>query len=583
MRFWPTQAKGVALFVFEFEEQPALEKLAEHGIGVSTIGPYVYMKPPSESGDLEQSVSFPSAGLKRIGICLWNAQEPVVLDDITIDAPEAELYSEYEVETALALNDLLQYVALSDRSKVLGLNLMTSMEACNARCHAICQHWYGTMDDVARRYPDNDVGRTNGLFDAGDDVRVAGTLFHGRPAMLRIPDTLAGYMSVIGDKGRNMVRKAQRQGYAYRKVDPDQYLDDVVAIRTSDPERQGKSIPDYFKVRPTQMISDPFRNGCELHREEFFGVFKDDRLIAYTTIFFYGELGQVNHILGHADHLQEGVMNLLVSETVREVIENRPWVRAINYLYPHAGKANGGLGLFKKSTGFFPETVLVTQSGFDLRVHFSALDSGTEVEQEENPVVRKAPTVPAGKALKQAGLSSELIVLEQLVDRTQAVEAGLRRLRDGDAGLEVIRHRVGEKELSGQAFIQGQPHAIIFDNLRIDHLDEFLSAKLKSFRTSIPKDSFLFFDFKRTLHQKQDRKGSAILRFLTSLLQPRGWRINQRLAEYFLKRFKSVDLSVDDVRRGFKGSDYVVAGLIDCRNNGSYRSFDSLLILRKIR
>lgn len=582
-RFWPSQAKGAALFVFDFEDPPPPETLAEHGIGNSAVGPYIYLKPPSESGEFEQTISFPHAALKRIGVRLWNVQEPVVLDDIAIGALGAELYSEYEVETALTLNDLPEYAALPDYSKVLGLNLRTSTEGCTGRCHGICRHWYSTMDDVARRYPANDVGRTNCLFSAGDGEQVPVTLFHGRPAMLRIPETPAAYMSIIGDKGRNMVRKAQRQGYAYRKVDPNQYLDDVLAIRTSDPERQGKSIPDYFKVRPTQMIDEPFRNDCELHREEFFGVFKDEKLIAYTTIFFYGELGQVNHILGHADHLQEGVMNLLVSEMVREVIDSKPWVRAINYLYPHAGKTNGGLGLFKKSTGFFPETVLVTQSGFDLRTYFSALESDAEGQQEEKPASRKAPRVGAGKAIKHAALSGELIVLENEVDRAQAVEASLQRLRDEAAGLEVIRYRADGRQALGQSFAQGQTHAIVFDNLGVARLEDFLSAKLKGFRTSIPKDSFLLFDFKRTLNQKQAGKRDAIFRSLLSLLKPEGRRINHQLKEYFLKRFKSVDLSIDDVKRGFKGSDYVVAGLIDYRSNGSHRSFDSLLILRKIR
>lgn len=579
VRFWPAQAKGVALFVFDFEEEPAPEVLAEHGIGSSTVGPYVYLTAPSATArEVEQRITFPNATLKRIGIRLWNAQEPVVLDDIKIEARGAELYSEYEMAAAWALDDLQQYHSLPDFSKVLALNLMTSTVGCNGQCHAICQHWYGTMDDVARRYPDNGVGRTNCQLKVGSQEEVPVTLFHGQPAMLRIPATLAAYMRTVGDKGRNMVRKAQRQGYAYRKVDPDQYLDDVLAIRTSDPKRQGKSIPDYFKVRPTQIIADPFRNDCKLHREEFFGVFKDDRLIAYTTIFFYGELGQVNHILGHAEHLQEGVMNLLVSEMVREIIEDKPWVRAINYLYPYVGKTNGGLGLFKKNTGFFPEVVMVTQSGFELSAYFSALKGEAQTEQKE---ARKAPKVAASKALKQADLSNELIVLEKPVDRTHAVEVSLQRLRGGNAMLEVIRHRIGGQQILDPTFDQGQNHAIVFENMSLSLLEDFLSGSLKGFRTLIPKNSFLLFDFKRQLDQK--RTGKSIFRFLPPLLQPRGWRVHQRLSKYFLKRFKSIDLSIDDVKRGFKGSDYVVAGLIDCENNGSYQNFDSLLILRKIR
>jgi hypothetical protein len=52
---------------------------------------------------------------------------------------------------------------------------------------------------------------------------------------------------------------------------------------------------------------------------------------------------------------------------------------------------------------------------------------------------------------------------------------------------------------------------------------------------------------------------------------------------YLSKRFKSINLSVDDIRTGFKGSDYVLAGVVDFESQNLQRDFDSLLILRKIR
>ncbi|WP_410594782.1 hypothetical protein, partial [Bacillus sp. SIMBA_074] len=62
--------------------------------------------------------------------------------------------------------------------------------------------------------------------------------------MLGIPDSIDAYWSDIGDKSRNMVRKARRLGYQFRAIDPDEYGQDIYEIRTSDPMRQGRPIPD---------------------------------------------------------------------------------------------------------------------------------------------------------------------------------------------------------------------------------------------------------------------------------------------------------------------------------------------------
>jgi hypothetical protein len=408
------------------------------------------------------------------------------------------------------------------------------------------------------------------------------TAYRGTPAMLRIPESHASYLEKIGDKARNMIRKAQRQGYAYQKVDPDAYLDDVLAVRTSDPERQGKPIPDYYKIRPVQMIDEPFRNGCRLHGEDFFGVFKDGRLVAYTTIFFYGELGQVNHILGHAEHLQEGVMNLLVSEMVREVIEHRSWVRAINYLYPHVSKTNTGIGLFKRSIGFLPERVLVTHAGPDLKSCFSSPDDDPAPKPSEPPSEKKALRASTSKAVKAATSTDDFIHPEPARNRMQAVDLALNALNANNPSLKLLRYKGNEGPAEAD-FDASAAHALVFDEIAFRDFQGFLSAGLKGFRKIIPKGSFLLLDFKRVPDRKHVIGSAGLAKLIPRALQPKGKRINQELIDYLSKRFKSLELSIDDVKTGFKGSDYVVAGVIDYGNKGKYHSFDSLLILRKIR
>lgn len=582
VQYWPAGAKNLVLFLFEFEETPAPDVLAAYKIASSGLGSYVYLREPTQSGEVRLSVLLPQAKLKRIGIRSWNHQEPILLENIETTFFGAEVSSEYGIRTDVFLNDLKEFRG-QDRPAMLGLSLMTHGAECNAHCHAICQHWYETMDDVARRGRNrSDVGRINCFFRLDDGSQLPVTLFKGTPAMLHIPDNHVNYLEKIGDKARNMIRKAQRQGYAYRKVNPDDYLDDVLAIRTSDPERQGRPIPEYYKVRPTQMIDAPFRHGCGVHGEEFFGVFKGDTLVAYTTIFFYGELGQVNHILGHAHHLQEGVMNLLVSEMVRDVIAHRPWVRAINYLYPHRANANTGVGLFKRTIGFEPEKVVVTQRKQDLSRYFADPDDELPPKSDEPPSEKKILRATTSKAVKAASSTHDFIQPPPSKNRVLALDLALGSLRENTPEIKILRFNdvAGLKE--SDVAVPGV-QAVVFDGIPFAGLQEFLSSGLKAFRKVIPKDSILVFEFKRVIDDNYIANISRFSRLFPWSLKEKCRRINEELREYYLKRFKSSDLSVDDIRTGFKGSDYVVAGLSDYQRKDEHHGFDSWLILRKIR
>lgn len=581
VQFWQEGKKSIALFLLEFEDTPTAEHLAEFGITSSAIGAYVYLNPPQTNGEFRQTITLPPFTVKRIGIRLWNTQEPLVLENVNVIASGAVVSSEYCVNAAAVINDIDDF-KVQPRPQMLSLSLMAHSASCNAHCHAICRNWYDTMDDVARRYGSDDAGRVNGVFTLADGTTEPVTLFNGTPAMLRIPQTQANYLERIGDKARNMIRKALREGYVYRKVDPNDYLDDVLAIRTSDPVRQGKPIPDYYKVRPTQMIDEPFCNGCGLHGEDFYGVFKDGKLVAYTTIFFYGELGQVNHILGHVDHLQDGVMNLLLSETVREVIEHRPWVRAINYLYPHASKSNTGIGLFKRSIGFLPERLLITHATCDLRAYFAKPEDLVETREPEQPSKKKALRASTSKAVKVASAESGFIQIEKAMNRAQALDLVLGQLQGSHAARKLVRCST-PASLTSEAFDGPFAYTVVFDSIPFAGLQDFLSTSLKGFRKVVPKESFLLFDFKRAPDPAYVVKNSGIAKLIPRIFQDEDRRANQELMGYLSKRFKSLDLTVEDIKTGFKGSDYVVAGVVDFESQNRQRDFDSLLILRKIR
>jgi hypothetical protein len=580
VRFWPAGKMNAALLLIEFDEMPAPDTLAACKITKSALGAYVYLTTPDNAGRLLQQVSFPKVRVKRFGLQIWGHDAPIVLDDVTIAPVGADLSSAYAVSDIL-LNDSPELVT-ADGLAPLAFDLMLGNTDCNAYCHAICQNWYETMDDVARRHPGDQVGRINCSFAVEDGSRVPVTVFNGTPAMLRIPADHATYLDLIGDKARNMVRKAQRQGYAYRNVDPDDHLDDVLAIRTSDPVRQGKPIPEYYKIRPARMVDEPFCHGCASHGEGFYGVFHGERLVAYATIFFYGEIAQVNHILGHAEHLQEGIMNLLVSEMVGDIIRKRPWVKAINYLYPYSAKASSGIGLFKKNIGFVPEKVLVTPNGPDLSPYFSKHEERPEAIPIQPPSAKKTERAGTSKAVKLAASTGELIQLPKARTREKAVESALHALAARNGATHIVRCPA-PASLSGTEFVTADAHAVVFDPIPFEDYQNFLSAGLKGLRAIVPKKSYLLFDFKLAPDHEHVLKSTGLAKLLPSMFESTSRRINEELIAYVWKRFKASKLSIDDVKTGFKGSDYIVTGLVEYEHHGRYDSYECLLVLQKIR
>jgi len=581
VRFWPEHLKSAALFLIDFETTPEPEVLSAHKIGISALGPYVYLDAPTSSGNLHQVISLPKEKIRKIGIRLWNGQDPILLENIEIEVPHAKIASEYAIKTDIWLNDFPDF-RRRERPGMLAVSTLVNGPDCNAHCYAICRNWFETMDNIANRYRASAVGRVNCHFKCEDGIRIPVTVFNGTPAMLVIPETHEKYLESIGDKARNMIRKAQRQDYRYVKVDPDDHLDEVLAIRTSNPERQGKPIPDYYKVRPVRMIESPFNQGCKLHGEEFFGLFKDGVLVAYITIFLYGELGQINHILGHTDHLQEGVMNLLVSEMVRELIQTRPWVRAINFLYPHGSNSNSGIGLFKRAVGFMPERLVVTDTECGLRSYLTQSDDNTVPKPVAAPSEKKARKAMTSKAVKEAEKLEEFDFPPKAPGRAAAIELALNCL--GTIEPSSSLHKVKEWSNIDVADLQATgAHILLFEKISIEAYQEFLSAGLKGFRNIIPRGTYLLFDFMTSLDKDYVPGDSGALGVFKALFSNKRRRINQELIEYYSKRFKSLDLSIENVKTGFKGSDYVVAGLIVYKRKEAFGDFDGLLVLRKIR
>ena len=145
-----------------------------------------------------------------------------------------------------------------------------------------------------------------------------------------------------------MIKKCQKNQYYCHKINPDQYLDDIYEINTSKDFRQGKRMTNSYIEYPTK-----FNLNYDIYNEkysiEFYGVFKDNKLVAYGMLYFCKEIVVLMKVLGHGDHLKNGIMNLLFYFIVEDCIDNHKYAKYINYLTIINNNSNSA---FKLSVGF---------------------------------------------------------------------------------------------------------------------------------------------------------------------------------------------------------------------------------------
>ena len=149
---------------------------------------------------------------------------------------------------------------------------------------------------------------------------------------------------------RQRVRRAQRDGYRFAAIERDAYLDDIFAINTSLPERQGRPMSEAYRQPPAPQGSLP-AFGCPRHALRRYGVLRDGHLYAYAWVYVIGEMCLLSTILGHGDHMRSGIMALLVAESVRDLMANAGLRYAMYNLH---ASGTDGLRFFKEQMGFAP-------------------------------------------------------------------------------------------------------------------------------------------------------------------------------------------------------------------------------------
>ena len=172
-------------------------------------------------------------------------------------------------------------------------------------------------------------------------------------SILLLPDSYEQYWDEVGYSARRKVRRALKEGYAHQEIDRNGYLDDIFDINTSMSHRQGREMTESYQTRPDPYGKLPAYT-CPRHRLLTFGVVRDGHLYAYTWVYQVGEMCLFSTILGHGDHLNAGIMYLLIAETLQAVVA-AAGTRYAMYNMHYSGTE--GLRYFKEKVGFQPYRV----------------------------------------------------------------------------------------------------------------------------------------------------------------------------------------------------------------------------------
>jgi hypothetical protein len=159
-------------------------------------------------------------------------------------------------------------------------------------------------------------------------------------------------MQVDASARRNF-KKSERLGYRFRRIDYNQYLDDIRDIWTSTPVRQGVLPTDMLEGRVKPIQDPPSRTAYQDYL--YHGIFKGDKLVAYSGCLVTGQLCSLNDLWGHAQYMEDGVVPRVIMETARELIKGFPTVKFYSY-GTYFGAAES-MRRFKRKFLFMPHRV----------------------------------------------------------------------------------------------------------------------------------------------------------------------------------------------------------------------------------
>ena len=179
-----------------------------------------------------------------------------------------------------------------------------------------------------------------------------GVLTHG-VAVCELPKSFGEYFMYIEAAGRRNVKKANRNGYDFTRIDYNEYLEDIREIRRSTDQRQGQ-LSDDFLNGDVSRCENP-ESKTDVHDYPYFGVLKDGKLVAYMGLLIAGELAIIEHIYGHAEFQNDGVVPKMIVDTAGYLMEHYHNVKW--YGYGSYFGASETLRRFKRKFRFLPYRV----------------------------------------------------------------------------------------------------------------------------------------------------------------------------------------------------------------------------------
>jgi hypothetical protein len=170
-------------------------------------------------------------------------------------------------------------------------------------------------------------------------------------AICSLPGNFSQYLKLIESSAVRNYKKALKNGFIFRRIDYNEHLEEIWAIRKSTDVRQGEMPRDLIEQKPA-LCDDPATK-TNLHDYPHFGVFNSDNvLVAYSGNLVAGEAILLNTVYGHAAFVSFGIVPMLIIETAKYTFENYPEVRYFGYgTFFGAGES---MRRFKKKFGFLP-------------------------------------------------------------------------------------------------------------------------------------------------------------------------------------------------------------------------------------
>lgn len=146
---------------------------------------------------------------------------------------------------------------------------------------------------------------------------------------------------------RKRANRAERLGYTFQVVRREQHTEDLFRINTSAERRQGRPMSDSYTKRYAYSPLPPYP--CERHQVRTYGVTSSSgRLVAYLWLYVSGQLRLCSSIIGHAAHLDDGIMYLLFRGMLAAEMERDPDGIVV---YHRWDNGTDGLRFYKERVG----------------------------------------------------------------------------------------------------------------------------------------------------------------------------------------------------------------------------------------